>query len=272
MLVAQPEPRILRPQRPPLVRAAPGFFFTRGARAIQRPPRTSGGGAVFDPATLALTGWWRGDYTASPWTGTASAGSSGSRDLTEATNPPGTATLNGYSIASFDGTNDILNGPDLGDLHDTDGYGGWYLCNVSAASWDEASFNNPSFIGQASVNFSLFLDGNGGSPFVGVIHWNGGAYDGGSVTVNFTLSQWNLVQYRYTGSALELRVNGGTRSTQAASNATVSGATRMGLDRNNAFWIPMQVADIGTMDFSPTDTEEDNVLSYCRSRYALALT
>ena len=56
---------------------------------------TSFGGiaaSAFDPATLALTGWWRsGGYVSGTWTGIASAGTSGGRNLVEATNPPAVA-------------------------------------------------------------------------------------------------------------------------------------------------------------------------------------
>ncbi len=45
--------------------------------------------SAFDPASLALRGWWRtGTYAYGTWTGVASAGSSGTRDMTEATLRP----------------------------------------------------------------------------------------------------------------------------------------------------------------------------------------
>lgn len=50
----------------------------------------------FDPATLNLSGWWRaGGYSSAgtaTFTGRASAGASGGRDLTEATNKPAAST------------------------------------------------------------------------------------------------------------------------------------------------------------------------------------
>jgi hypothetical protein len=53
----------------------------------------------FDPTTLALTGYWRaGGYVSGTWTGVASAGTSGGRNLTEATNPPAVAAGVGLKL------------------------------------------------------------------------------------------------------------------------------------------------------------------------------
>src|SRR5678815_176148 len=69
----------------------------------------SAGTPVFNPATLFLTGWWRGSYSASPWVGTASASSSGSNNASEATTPPAAgATVNGFAPVDFDGVDDLL--------------------------------------------------------------------------------------------------------------------------------------------------------------------
>jgi hypothetical protein len=67
------------------------------------------GGAVFDPATLSLTGWWRAAYAGSPWAPTASAGTSGTanRDLgvdSGAATPSVGTALNGLDTADFDGS------------------------------------------------------------------------------------------------------------------------------------------------------------------------
>lgn len=50
-------------------------------------------GTAFDRSTLTLAGWWRkGSYAVGTWSGSASAGSSGSRSATEATNQPTVST------------------------------------------------------------------------------------------------------------------------------------------------------------------------------------
>lgn len=69
---------------------------------------------VFDPATLNLKGWWRAPFVASPWVGVASVGTSGSNNLTEATNPPTIGEpQTTYAGPLFDGTNDLLGGAAL---------------------------------------------------------------------------------------------------------------------------------------------------------------
>lgn len=69
---------------------------------------------IFNPANLTLNGWWRGSYSASPWAGTASAGTSNANALSEATNPPTVGlSVNGFTAAAFDGSNDILTGAAL---------------------------------------------------------------------------------------------------------------------------------------------------------------
>ena len=65
------------------------------------------GSSAYNPAVLALTGWWQaGNYTpATPiWNGTASAGSSGSNSLGTASGfsaPPSGASLNGHATVAF---------------------------------------------------------------------------------------------------------------------------------------------------------------------------
>jgi hypothetical protein len=53
----------------------------------------------FNPATLSLTGWWSaGNYVSGTYTGSASAGTSGGRNLTEATVPPAVASGVGMKL------------------------------------------------------------------------------------------------------------------------------------------------------------------------------
>src|SRR5690606_13622046 len=94
-----------------------------------------------------LTGFWRGSFSGSPWVGTASAGSSGTRDLTEATNPPSTgAAQNGYVPADFDGTNDVLgNATAMSTLLTASGYYYWALFELDAITGtlaDSSAFSN----------------------------------------------------------------------------------------------------------------------------------
>ncbi len=105
----------------------------------------------FDPSTLALSFWHR-DYSGSPWAGTASTGTSGSRTLTEGTNPPAiSSALNGHTGADFDGTNDLLSfGVALSTLY-ASGSAWWIavLFNADTATADTGAtvpYNTPTFL------------------------------------------------------------------------------------------------------------------------------
>ncbi len=56
---------------------------------------------IMDPADEVLTGWWGPNYAASPWVGRASAGTSGSRQLTSGIAPTTGTAQNGHTPASF---------------------------------------------------------------------------------------------------------------------------------------------------------------------------
>lgn len=78
-------------------------FSRRGRRSYWGPTTA----AAFDPATLSLTGWLKTDFAPPTWVSSASAGTSGGR-VFSATNEPDItgATLNGFVVANFNGTND----------------------------------------------------------------------------------------------------------------------------------------------------------------------
>lgn len=68
------------------------------------------------PTGLSIDGFWRANFSASPWPGVATAGLSGGRDLTEATNPPTTGTVqNGWTPALFNGTTQLLTADGIAD-------------------------------------------------------------------------------------------------------------------------------------------------------------
>jgi len=64
------------------------------------------GGPTFDPATLALSGWWRASYAGVPWTPTASAGTSGANgNLAANVNAPTVgAAVGGFTPAVCNGS------------------------------------------------------------------------------------------------------------------------------------------------------------------------
>jgi hypothetical protein len=231
--------------------------------------------SAFDPATLALTGWWRASYSASPWSGVASAGGSSGRNLTEATNPPTTGTaVNGLTPASFDGTNDQLGGGTFTTFYDADGYGGWALVNIVTITTNSgSSYLNDAIVSDTGGVHEIFLTDNGaGTVQVGISHYNDTTFPTAQTAI--ATGAWKAVQWKFDGTNIKIRVNGGTRaSTAAGGNLSATGTNlRLGGNYNATVFTQLDYLDVGTVDYSPSDAEEDNVLSYLRSRYALALT
>lgn len=76
-----------------------GFGFGSRAKAA----------SIFDPATQSWDALFLAPYASSPWAGTASLGTSGSRSLAEATNPPTAGTpVNGKAPSTYNGTTQKL--------------------------------------------------------------------------------------------------------------------------------------------------------------------
>lgn len=233
--------------------------------------RTSKAVSTFDPATLALTGWWRGSYDGSgTWSGTASAGSSGTRSLVELTNKPSSGTaVNGFNPATFDGVNDKLGGAAVSTYMTVAAYAGWALVNVSSISTNSAApalYDNVTIWSNGAFG-GLVLRSTG---TVTLFHFDGSQQE---VAASFSTATWQLVQWKYDGTNLKVRVNGGARSSTAAGSLSDLTSTFYLSNRyDGTADLPADVLEVGLIDSALSDANEDNVLSYARSRYALALT
>lgn len=241
----------------------PGFGFTPGCRAMKS--------GAFDPSTYGLTGWWRGSYSASPWTGVASAGSSGSRDLTEATNPPAAgAAVSGFSPAQFDGSNDILaNATAISTLVPTAGYFYWILFYVDALDANSTNtlaggaFANEGLIADTGGYFGCALSNN---PTNGVQVWHFQTSSKGNHHT-ISLTTWNLICARFDGANIRSSLNGGTISNAAATGYDVAtGTFRMGVNFGVVF-SQSRILDCGLRNSAGADSDFADVLAYVRSRY-----
>jgi hypothetical protein len=242
--------------------------------------RAGGAAATFDPATLALTGWWRASFASSPWTPTASAGTSGSNgNLAEATNPPAVGTaLNGYDSADFDGTNDALtSAATIADLINADSYSGWALIRANAigtSATDAAPYDNdPITTTNAQQHFGLALTTNGGDR-IQVYHNDGVSW---KTVPSLTISTATpvLVQFRYDGTDIEARIDSGAYQSVAAGNvsaAVLDGDLMVfgGPSFASAF-ADLNVWEYGVSDQTFSDADFDNVKDYINARYGLAL-
>lgn len=216
------------------------------------------------PTSLALTGYWRANYSSAPWTGTASAGNSGSRNLVatfDASPTTGTA-LNGYIPASFDGTMSLSGGASVYAADQA--FSGWVLLNpVSVAGG--------TILQDTSLAYNLyFVAGEGGSYVF--FDLNSGA---GSVHKLTVASTWQLITFRYSnGGNIEVGVNevpgssGGTSTTAYVDN--ISAPTELVVGSGVQYYDGL-IAEIGLSNTVLTDTDFNNIKTYVNSRYALAL-
>lgn len=247
-----------------------------GRRVLRRPVVRGSSVAAIDPAALSLTGWWRASYAGSPWAGTASAGGSGSRNLTEATNPPGTAVVGGFTAADADGTNDVLNYTGtLDDLINANAASMWVLFNADTAQADAGAgnrINNTAFLAEGSAGFFSFGFTAGG---VHVSWHNAGAYS--ELIIACATAGWHLAQFKYdagqAGAQLRLRVDGGAWSTASAGvlDGGLTNAVKLLQRYFLGNFFDGKILDIGTADSALSDASFDGIRGYCNTRYAVSV-
>lgn len=258
---------IIEPQRPPLVRNAIGFGLSAGGRAAKK--KSSGAAAAFDPANLSLTGWWRASYGGSPWSPTASAGSSGSNgNLAEATNPPAVGTAqNGLTPADFDGTNDVLTNATAFSTLFTASAGSiivLFLADVAVAAG--LVYDDPG----------LFVDGSNG--FLSANYSDSGfrAYvdDGAtkSVSVAASTGAYHVGQMKWNGTNLSARVDSGSWSSTACGNASnLAGTVKVGPNYAGVQFFNGRILELMCAASALADATFTDIVGYINSRYALSL-
>lgn len=238
-----------------------------------------GVGAVFDPATLSLTGWWR-DFSLI-WNGTASAGTSASQSLNESTHPPTTGTaLNGHATALFNGTNSVLEASGTEDtyLNSTAG-SGWHLFKANSAHTDAGAGsreNNPQFFvdnnGVMGAGFSssgafAFISDSSNGQTENVLACATGAYhlfqwkfhyaSGMTLSARLDSGSWNILTSAF-GSGLTGTLSGNTISLGGKFNTTTP-------------FFDGTVAEQGISDTVISDADFDNIKTYINARYGLSL-
>lgn len=231
--------------------------------------------APFDPASLALTGWWRAAYAGAPWAGTASAGASGSRNLTGGigVDPTVGATLNGLAGADFAAGPDILTTGLAGSsFFGASALSGWALVRADTVIADPGAgsrWTGNAIWGDSGATYlQLTMTAAGASLYL----TNSGFGD--EVTAACGTGAPHLIQYKFDGTDLKIRVDSGSWQTQAASagpGSTIDDLTnniRFGY-QTNAF--DGRMWDLGLINSVLSDATFDNIKSYVNTRYALAL-
>lgn len=241
-----------------------GFSFGVGGRC---------GGASFDPATLNLTGWWRASYSGSPWSGTASAGSSGSRNLTEATNPPGLgASINSLTPADFNGTNQVLSNSLTFDNFISNTAGTIVvLFKATSAATDAGATSphqNPALVASTAGGYVTLGFSTSGVRF--------GTHNGtslNSIAVACGTGAWHLGWAAIDSTNIYAAIDSGSFSSTAwtLSSSFNTDTFRVGSNYNGSKWFTGQIAEIMTMASAVTGAQQTNIVSYINARYALSL-
>lgn len=232
---------------------------------LQAVPASGG----FNPATLSLTGWWRGSFASSPWNGTASAGSSGTRTLTEATNPPDPGTLlNGFAPADFS-SSDRLGGLAISNYFTTAAGSALILYRADTSAAPAADpINDPALIGQSGSQ-QVQIAHNSTGPVVSV-------HDSASqkrIQLTAATGSWHLVQMRWNGTNMQGRVDSNSWSTSAATAgpSPLTTVLRVGANYNLTKFFDGQIMSIIFDDTTLDDATFDNIKSSLNTRYALSL-
>jgi hypothetical protein len=168
---------------------------------------------------LTLSGLWQPDFSASPWVGTASGGTSGSNNLSEATVPPTTGTtVNGHVPAHFDGTDDVITaGGTTATYYTASAYTMIALVKVNSFSAGDPGAAQP--YGCPPLLFSNKGGAATGSPAGGIVGSGAsgvlrvGCYDGvswKSAAVAVSTGSWMVLMAYYDGTHMNVSVNNGT--------------------------------------------------------------
>lgn len=230
------------------------------------------GRSAFDAASLPWELWTRDSFTASPWTGTASAGDSGSRDLTEAVFPPGvSAALDGFTSPDFDGGNDrLVNATSMTSLISVAAGTIAVMFYADAAAADagaNAYYNNPGLFSDTSARLALSFSNSG----VRLGSYNGATFDTAAVVACGT-GAWHAAIARWDNTTMELSIDGGTFTTGARTIASdISAATLIvGANYNSAVFFNGRIREILAGQFRASDGQASNLYAYLKARYPSA--
>lgn len=222
-----------------------------------------------NPATLSLTGWWRANYGGTPWLGTPSLGTSATNPLAA---PSGGATptiglpLNGLVGADFDGSVDnFVAGASATTFFAVGGGTASILFNADSAAAPGAIGSNACMFSDTGVFVGLEFTTSGLRAFT----WPG-AYQ--SVTIACAINGWHLVQMKWNGSTLRLRVDSGSWSSTASGNiSSLANGFRFGMNGSQTKFFDGIMQEIIVTNTALADATMDDIKAYTNARYGLSL-
>lgn len=196
---------------------------------------------VFDPASLALSGYFKG-YLSSPWAGTASAGTSGANSASSAT-PPLTSSQDGNSTALLNGSSQYLGGAagDMSTYVSASGFLMGALVRATSLVADPGAglrYGATPIFGDSTTFINMGLTTTGP-----VICGYDGAYKDNIATVSNPVNTWIAVFAWRDSSNLFVQANNGT-PVSVACGAIQSLTGSMQIGRRAATYFTGQIAEV----------------------------
>ena len=232
-------------------------------------PVSGSGSSVWSHSQETLSGLWLPSYTGSPWVGSASAGTSGGKNLAAASNAATVGTaVNGFTPASC-GTNRRLFTSDTGYLTSSTG-ALTVLCKASAASADNAAPGN-------SANPMVFGEGAGDLWIAfSTVGFRIGCYNGsnysGDIVIAANTGEWHLVQARWGGGTFQARRNGGSWSSVSRTPLLTWTGLQMGTSFSPQRWFAGDILFATSSLVTLSDATADKELEWARGQFQLELT
>lgn len=227
--------------------------------------------SVLDPTTLTLTGWYRGSYSGSPWSGTASAGASGSRSIEAGSAPSTGSAVNGFTPANFVAASShyLLDGTNLADAYiSTTAYRVVMLVKLtSSAAPAGAIYDDRGLVTEGGGNWGIVYNTSG----VHCYHYDG-AYQVASSASAVATGGWHIIDVQYNGTNLTVSVDGTAGTPVAAGTlGSVAAAFRVGTNYGPAVYADAQIMEVILASSDLSATTAAAFKGYVNSRYALSL-
>lgn len=215
-----------------------------------------------DPSSLNLTAWIRASFTASPWVGVASAGTSGTNNFTEATNPPAVGSaVNSLTPAVFNSTTSKLTGTTAL------GASGATLTNGTIIVLVNMNSANRTILSMGNVNPGSQLLYNSSTGF----QWN--QFGGSPKSIAWGTNRWAFVCVKWTGSSGKMRVGSGEWVSTSGPVSLGSGSTiqTIGLSPTGGVAMDGQMLEYLQGPTEITNDQVDDIKEYMATRYNLSL-
>lgn len=226
--------------------------------------------SVLNPATTSATGYWL-DYAGAPWTGTASAGSSGGRTLVVGSAPAVGANFGTHPSADFNGAANNLVTAITADNYFSAGGGTIDIVvemDVLAASAANA-YDEPALWGKTGAgHFLVSVSANG----VRASNLDASFVRTTTGYVAISTGTKYCVQAKWNGTNLMIRVNGGAWASVASGPAGFLSANTcdVGVNYDGTKLVNGRIARILTYSSALSDATLDALYASARASFGVS--